>query len=106
MQAYTQFSLSERVWAFRNGDQNKQIIEVSIDTINIEFDIDNDGKTMPLINYKIHTPSGDDWYVSEHELFKDVDDFLEKMKGVFEEKKVSFPKILPNLSSTEITNVA
>jgi hypothetical protein len=100
MQACTKFNLLERAWTFGTGKENKQLVEVVIDTISMDFNIENDGDLVPTITYKIHTPLyGDDWYVSEPELFADLEDFKTAMEKLFEMRKFNYPKIMPNISS-------
>lgn len=93
MTTTTKFNLLERVWAFSHDKGKRELIEVMIDKIVIDFNIVNDGDLEAEISYKIHIPDGnEEWYILENQLFADSNEFSAECEKIFLNRKFNFPK--------------
>jgi hypothetical protein len=98
MQVTTKFNLTDRAWAFGFDAHNRDLVEVTIDLITVDFNIVKDGEIEKIVTYKISTPAyGDDIFVGENDLYKDFGDFIDSMTTKFENRKFNYPKIVADL---------
>jgi hypothetical protein len=99
MQITTKFNLNEKAWTFGFDEENRQIIEVQIQGINIEFNVLHDGSIEQNELYKVGSLSGRiEVFLPKNEIYKNHEDFLEEMRKSFESRKHTFPTTinLPN----------
>jgi hypothetical protein len=107
MEICTKFNLMDRAWTWGRNDESITFIhEVLIEGINVDVKVDDKGNEVPITSYLTRKRiGGDDIWLAESELFLDDSDLITHVSLLFDNRKLTFPKVVP-FGGDEIDKVA